>query len=271
MKFRRHALQVRWKSAAKSLRTNSVSLGMVYLLCIWIKDCRIPSVKVAFCQAEMRTPQLQNIQRKCHDAAVLTSCWKVLLWIYMKIFNIHVTLHFSKVIFFPPCFRSQRVQESLSSCIRFWLLLMLQPIVLDFDHVYKWRSSTLCHYPLVYNVRPLKACLTFWHRSFIFNSNKSTTWCNNFQFIILTFVYSSTCFGRFSRQSSGAQWLQWQLLVLHSYRGDSRAVFVVGPAGRSYHEHSPTNTTIRRENQRLPLQSLSSWWWVGKMLKHVEL
>jgi hypothetical protein len=37
-------------------------------------------------------------------------------------------------------------------------------------------------------------------------------------------------FWAFSRPSSGAQWLQWQPLVLPSYRGDSRAVFVVGPA-----------------------------------------
>ena len=51
-----------------------------------------------------------------------------------------------------------------------------------------------------------------------------------FQFIILTFIYS--LFRAFSRPSSGAQWLQWQPLVLPSYRGDSRAVFVVGPAGR---------------------------------------
>jgi len=32
----------------------------------------------------------------------------------------------------------------------------------------------------------------------IFNSNRSPTRCNNFQFIILTFIYSSTRFGRFS-------------------------------------------------------------------------
>jgi len=32
--------------------------------------------------------------------------------------------------------------------------------------------------------------------------------------------------------------MQWQPLVLPSYRGDSRAVFVVGPAGRPDHEHS---------------------------------
>jgi len=36
-------------------------------------------------------------------------------------------------------------------------------------------------------------------------------------------------FRAFSRLSSGAQCLQWQPLVLPSYRGDSRAVFVVGP------------------------------------------
>jgi hypothetical protein len=37
-------------------------------------------------------------------------------------------------------------------------------------------------------------------------------------------------FRAFSHPSSGAQWLQWQPLVLHSYRDDSHAVFVVGPA-----------------------------------------
>jgi hypothetical protein len=39
-------------------------------------------------------------------------------------------------------------------------------------------------------------------------------------------------FRAFSRPLSGAQWLQWQPLVLPSYGGDSCAVFVVGPAGR---------------------------------------
>jgi hypothetical protein len=38
-------------------------------------------------------------------------------------------------------------------------------------------------------------------------------------------------FQAFSRPSSGARWLQWQTLVLPSYRGDSRTGFVVGPAG----------------------------------------
>jgi len=45
-------------------------------------------------------------------------------------------------------------------------------------------------------------------------------------------------FRAFPRPSSGAQWLQWQPLVLPSYRGDSRAVFMVGPAG-------PTTNTVR--------------------------
>jgi hypothetical protein len=45
-------------------------------------------------------------------------------------------------------------------------------------------------------------------------------------------------FRAFSRPPSGAQWLQWQPLVLPSYCGDSRAVFVVGPA-------TPTTNTAR--------------------------
>ena len=75
--------------------------------------------------------------------------------------------------------------------------------------------------------------LTFWHRSFTFNSNKSPTWCKNFSVYYPNICLQLNMFRAFSRPSSGAQWLQWQPLVLPSYRGDSRAVFVVGPAGRT--------------------------------------
>ena len=88
--------------------------------------------------------------------------------------------------------------------------------------------------------------LTFWHRSFTFNSNKSQTWCNSFSVYYPDVCLQLNMFRAFSRPSSGAQWLQWQPLVLPSYRGDSRAVFVVGPAGRPNHEHSMTVTTIWR-------------------------
>jgi hypothetical protein len=44
---------------------------------------------------------------------------------------------------------------------------------------------------------------------------------------ILTFIYSSTCFGRFSAHHQELNDLQWQPLVLPSYRGDGRAVFMV--------------------------------------------
>jgi hypothetical protein len=74
--------------------------------------------------------------------------------------------------------------------------------------------------------------LTFWHRSFIFNSNKSPTWCNNFSVYYPDVCLQLNMCRAFFRPSSGAQWLQWQSLVLPSYRGDSRAVFVVGPTGR---------------------------------------
>jgi hypothetical protein len=80
--------------------------------------------------------------------------------------------------------------------------------------------------------------LTFWHPSFTFNSNKSLTWCKIFQFIILTFVYSSTCFGRFSSHHQELNDCSWQPLVLPSYRGVAVLCSWSGrPAGRPDHEH----------------------------------
>jgi hypothetical protein len=73
------------------------------------------------------------------------------------------------------------------------------------------------------------ASFTFWHRSFTFNSNKSPTWCNSFSVYYPDVCLQPNMFRAFSRPSPGAQWLQWQPLVLPSYRGDSRTVFVVGP------------------------------------------
>jgi hypothetical protein len=66
------------------------------------------------------------------------------------------------------------------------------------------------------------------HRTIQINHQSDAT---IFQFIILMFVYSSTFFGRFSahhqelNDCSGSRWFS------PSYRGDSCAVFVVGPAG----------------------------------------
>ena len=88
--------------------------------------------------------------------------------------------------------------------------------------------------------------LTFWHWSFTFNLNKSPTWCNNFSVYYPDVCLQLNMFRAFSRPSSGAQWLQWQPLVLPLYHVDSRAVFTFGPAGRPNHEHSTTVTTIRR-------------------------
>jgi hypothetical protein len=92
-----------------------------------------------------------------------------------------------------------------------------------------------------------------------------------FQFIILIFDNSSACFGRFPahhqelNDCSGSLWFYLRIVVtvvLCSWSGR--------PAVRPDHEHSTTITTIRRWNQRLPLQSLSSWWWEGKRPKHAE-
>jgi hypothetical protein len=73
--------------------------------------------------------------------------------------------------------------------------------------------------------------LTSWHRSFTFNSNKSPTWCNSFSVYYPDVCLQLNMFRAFSPPSPVAQWLQWQPLVLRSYCGDSRAVFVVGPDG----------------------------------------
>ena len=89
--------------------------------------------------------------------------------------------------------------------------------------------------------------LTFGHRSFTFNSNKSPAWCNNFSVYYHDVCLQLNMFRAFSRPSSGAQWLQWQPLVLPSYRGDSCAVFVVGLAGLT------TNTACVR--------IVASGWW----------
>jgi hypothetical protein len=63
-----------------------------------------------------------------------------------------------------------------------------------------------------------------------------------FQFIILMFIYSSTCFGRFPAYHLELNDCSGSLsFYLRIARLSSRAVFVVGPA-----EHSTTVTTIRR-------------------------
>ena len=98
--------------------------------------------------------------------------------------------------------------------------------------------------------------LTFWHRSFSFNSNKSPTWCNNF-----SVYYSDVClqlnmFRAFSRPSSGAQWLQWQPLVLPLYCGDSRAVFVVGPAGKR-----PKHVELQTDVRIINWKTVALGWW----------
>ena len=60
---------------------------------------------------------------------------------------------------------------------------------------------------------------TFFH----FNSNKSQTRCNSFPVCYPDVYLQLNMFRPFFHPSSGTQWLQWQPLVLPSYRGDSRA------------------------------------------------
>jgi hypothetical protein len=61
--------------------------------------------------------------------------------------------------------------------------------------------------------------LTFWPPSFTFNSNRQPD-ANIFQFIILTFVYSSTSFGRFPahhqelNDCSASLWFYLRIVVI---------------------------------------------------------
>jgi hypothetical protein len=83
-------------------------------------------------------------------------------------------------------------------------------------HIY-WTGGHLCTFNL-------------WYRNFTYNSNKSPTWCNSFSVYYPDVCLQLNMFRAFFCPSSEARGLQWQSLVLPSYCGDSRAVFVVGPA-----------------------------------------
>jgi hypothetical protein len=93
-----------------------------------------------------------------------------------------------------------------------------------------------------------------------------------FQFIILKFVYSPTCFGRFSAQHrelsdcSGSLWFYLRIVVivvLCSWSGQ----FITGPTTNT----ARLSPRYEGKNHRLQLQSLRSWWWAGKGPKQVEL
>jgi hypothetical protein len=75
-----------------------------------------------------------------------------------------------------------------------------------------------------------------------FNSNKSPTRCNNFPVYYPEVYLQLNIFRAFSRLSSRTQWLQLQPLVLPSYCGDSRAVFVIGPVITDHFIHSHGDT-----------------------------
>jgi hypothetical protein len=72
------------------------------------------------------------------------------------------------------------------------------------------------------------------------------------QFIILAFIYISTCFRRCPAHHQELNDCSGNLWFLPSYRGDSRAVLVVGP------NTARLSPRYEGKNQRLPLQSLSS-------------
>ena len=100
---------------------------------------------------------------------------------------------------------------------------------------YTVRHNTLMPYNNVHVVSLrmfFKVCKSVHHRTIQINHHPDAT---IFQFIILTFIYSSTCFGRFPahhqelNDCSGSLWFYLRIVV------------VVVPD----HEHHTTFTTIR--------------------------
>ena len=73
---------------------------------------------------------------------------------------------------------------------------------------------------LRFDLRHITSVLNFWHRSFTFNSNNHQPDATVFQFIIPTFVYSSTCFGLFPAHHqelngcSGSLWFYLRIVVI---------------------------------------------------------
>ena len=70
--------------------------------------------------------------------------------------------------------------------------------------------TSLTVFEIITDLEKAPGLLTFWHRSFTFNSNKSPTWCNGFLVYYPDVCLQLKMFREFFRPSSGAQWLQWQ-------------------------------------------------------------
>ena len=78
--------------------------------------------------------------------------------------------------------------------------------------------------------------MNVWQKTNGDNSNKSPTRYNNFpSFITLTFIYSSTCFGRSHAHHLELNNCSSSLWFLPSYLDDSRAVVRVRPEHEQQH------------------------------------
>ena len=72
------------------------------------------------------------------------------------------------------------------------------------------------------------------------------------QFIILTFIYSTTCFGRSPAHRQELNDCSSSLWFLSSYRGERRAVFVVWTVMHGYHH----DTKVKAEAATVVIELL---------------
>jgi hypothetical protein len=119
-----------------------------------------------------------------------------------------------------------------------------------------------------------KVCKSVHHRTIQINHQPDAT---HFQFIILTFVYSSTCFGRYPahhqelNDCSGSLWFYLRIVVtvvMYSWLGGANTRCLLTNK-QTTAGNTTTSAFIRKPEAATAVQKCS-WWWAKCCPKHVE-
>jgi hypothetical protein len=135
-----------------------------------------------------------SLRRRSHILLVLICLHLTKYWSMVEIMGLSVCLQFSLLFLSFAMFRNS-FRTSVETVKRRLLILLCGTKPLPSNQC--WLSHK--------TFAELKVCKSAHHRTIQINHQPDAT---IFHFIILTFIYSSTCFGRSPRPLSGAQWLQ---------------------------------------------------------------